>query len=518
MSAAIRGPLDRHIDSSVSPTDKRAGVSQAHGSGGPNSAFVNVKPYSVFTSTEKWVIVVIVSCAGMFSPLTANIYFPAIPLMVDAFHKSTELINLTITIYMVMQGLSPMLWGTLSDRWGRRPMFIGCMVTLALSCVGLALVPTSAYWLLMLLRCLQAFGSASSIALAGGVIGDIATRAERGGFIGFFAVGPMVGPSIGPIIGGGLAQSLGWRSIFWFLCITSGICAVVMLLILPETLRAIVGDGGVIPPPIYRPLIPVVARKIPRDSERPPHKPFRNPLLLFTYPDVIVLLVFNGTLYSLFYAVTASISTLFEDAYPFLNTTDIGLCFLAIGGGMVIGTVLNGKLLDRDYQVIRHELIRKLEDTKKEATLEDIIKEDKFPIEKARLRSTLVYSTLFVACSIGYGWCIQAKVSLAGPLILQVIIGFTIVSVMNTVQTLLVDLFPSQGSSITACNNLIRCSLGAATVSVVDFIIQAVGAGWTYVILSGWCVAVFPLLCVELRYGPIWRERRRMKLGPVEND
>ena len=61
--------------------------------------------------------------------------------------------------------LAPMFWGTLSDRWGRRPMFISCMVVLALACVGLALIPTNAYWLLMLLRCLQAAGSASTIAL-----------------------------------------------------------------------------------------------------------------------------------------------------------------------------------------------------------------------------------------------------------------------------------------------------------------------------------------------------------------
>lgn len=58
-----------------------------------------------------------------------------------------------------------MIWGTLSDRYGRRPQFIGCMIFLALTCVGLALTPTNAFWLLMLLRCLQAFGSASTIAL-----------------------------------------------------------------------------------------------------------------------------------------------------------------------------------------------------------------------------------------------------------------------------------------------------------------------------------------------------------------
>ena len=58
-----------------------------------------------------------------------------------------------------------MFWGTLSDRWGRRPIMIACLVTLSLSCVGLALVPTSAYWLLMLLRCIQATGSASTVAV-----------------------------------------------------------------------------------------------------------------------------------------------------------------------------------------------------------------------------------------------------------------------------------------------------------------------------------------------------------------
>jgi Na+/melibiose symporter-like transporter len=59
----------------------------------------------------------------------------------------------------------PMIWGTISDYWGRRPIMLACLTTLALSCVGLALVPTSSYWLLMLMRGLQAAGSASTVAL-----------------------------------------------------------------------------------------------------------------------------------------------------------------------------------------------------------------------------------------------------------------------------------------------------------------------------------------------------------------
>jgi MFS family permease len=101
-----------------------------------------------------------------------------------------------------------MFWGTISDFFGRRPTTAACLLVLSLSCIGLALVPTSAYWLLMLLRGLQAAGSASTIAIGNiylfltlllfsvsvgaGVIGDISSRAERGGFFGLFMLGPVV--------------------------------------------------------------------------------------------------------------------------------------------------------------------------------------------------------------------------------------------------------------------------------------------------------------------------------------
>jgi len=413
---------------------------------------------------------------------------------------------------MVVQGTSPMMWGTISDRWGRRPIIFACLATLSVSCVGLALVSTSAYWLLVLLRCLQATGSASTIALGAGIIADIATPAERGGFFGLYGMGQLLGPCLGPVIGGALAQSLGWRAIFWFLCISSATCGVVLFLFLPETLRAIVGDGSIPAGWIYSPPISVIGRhRIMRKFDEPPErKPFTNPLLMFTYPDIFVTLIFNGTTYAVMYGVTASLSVIFSDVYPHLTEAELGLCFLPMGGGMIAGTWISGKLADSYYRKIRDDIIRQARSSSESyIDINALEKGPTFPIEKARLRILPLITFVYTTSIIGYGWALESGLTIAVPLILEIFIGMAAIIVLNSIQTLLVDLIPNQGSSITACNNIVRCSLGAGIVSVMNPVLVALGKGWTYTLLDGLCVLVSPLLYAETRWGPMWREQRR---------
>ncbi|KIJ29364.1 hypothetical protein M422DRAFT_188640, partial [Sphaerobolus stellatus SS14] len=88
------------------------------------------------------------------------------------------------------------------------------------------------------------------------------------------------------------------------------------------------------------------------------------------------------------------------------------------------------------------------------------------------------------------------------------LVGMMTSNIMNTAQTLLIDLFPKQGSSISAANNLVRCSLGAVMVSVIDFILKALKPGWTYTLLGGICIAFLPLNWVLVKFGPRWRMNR----------
>ncbi|KAI6136303.1 MFS general substrate transporter [Pisolithus sp. B1] len=484
-----------HQESTPSPVSDKHDIERTLPS--PLSDGPPERPYSIYTPAERWFIVVTASVAALFSPLAAMTYMPAIPVIATDFHKSVELINLTVTVYMVFQGVSPVFWGTLADYVGRRPIFLSCMLVLTVSCIALASTPTSDYWLLLLLRCVQAAGSASTVALGAGVIGDIATRAERGSFFGLFSVGPLFGPTFGPVIGGVLTQTLGWRWIFWFLAIAAALCFIVLLAFLPETLRRLVGDGSVLPSRFHRPLVPLVGRgRQGNTTERPPRVSFVNPLLL---------LLFNAVQNAVFYAIIATISTIFQSTYPYLNETEIGLCFLASGFGTITGGLVIGKIMDRNYRLLKEKLVREHGiATSRPESHEAITHEENFPIEKARLKTIPIQLLIGVACCAGYGWCLHQKVNIAVPLVLQ----FALIAILNTTQTLLVDLLPAQSSSVTACNNLVRCTFGAVCVSVIDLMLNDVGVGWTYTILALISLSTSPMIWLIIWLGPRSRAKR----------
>lgn len=193
----------------------------------------------------KLFIVFMVAWGGFFSPLSANIFYPALNTLSSELHVSVELINLTLTTYSIFQGLAPTIFGDLADMAGRRPAYIIGFVIYIGACIGIAL--QDSYAALMVLRCLQSSGSSGMIALANGVVADVATVAERGTWMGW-ATGPMmIGPAAGPVIGGLLAQFLGWRAIFWFLVIMAGVYLIIFTITCPETGRNVVGNGSIPP-------------------------------------------------------------------------------------------------------------------------------------------------------------------------------------------------------------------------------------------------------------------------------
>jgi len=153
----------------------------------------------------------------------------------------------------VFQGVAPTITGGISDRTGRRPAYLLSFTVFIAANIGLALQTN--YVALLILRCLQSCGSSGTVALSSATVSDVATRQQRGSYIGLAALGISVGPALRPLIGGLLNHFLGWRSIFWFLTIYGGVMLLVYLLVIPETCRNIVGNGSLPPQRWNRPMI-----------------------------------------------------------------------------------------------------------------------------------------------------------------------------------------------------------------------------------------------------------------------
>jgi len=236
----------------------------------------------------------------------------------------------------------------------------------------------------------------------------------------------------------------------------------------------------------------------------------KNPFVILKNLDITLIFFFNGFVSAVYYAVTATISTLFAEAYPFLSETQVGLCFLSIGSGMFAASFSSGRILDWEFRRIGKEVEKKRMEGEKQGA--EKLKTGKYdadyPIEKARLRLIPLFMVLFIGSNLGYGWCIQRQVHISGPLILQFIVGYTAIIVLNAAATYVIDLLPAQSSSVSACNNLFRGTLGAILVSVIDLIANALRPGWTFVLLGCICAALTPLVYVVMRIGPHWRNRR----------
>jgi multidrug resistance protein len=436
------------------------------------------EPYTIFTTPQKALIITIVSLAATLSGFASNIYFPALPQVANDLSVSSKLVNLTVTLYLIFQGLSPTIWGALADTRGRRVTYCSTLIIFLGACIGLA--ETRSYAQLLILRCVQSTGSASTIALGSGVIGDVTKKEERGSYMGLFQGGLLMPVAIGPVIGGVLAQNLGWRSVFWFLTIYGGFCLLLIIITLPETLRSMVGNGSIFPPRYARSVLSVYKTRslhreaTPRSSSEetkvtPKQIDFLGPLRILFGVKTFCAILFVAIHYAIWQMILTALSSLVSKMYG-LNEIKIGLIFLANGAGSMTGTVLVGRFLDYEY---------------KKALAKHSGDAELLSPEGTRLRTIWIWSVVEAASVLAFGWTVDQHVHISIPIIAFFFLGWAAISLQSMVATYLVDVHHTRSASASASLNLVRCLLGAAGTAVIGPLLDAIHAGWTFTLLAG---------------------------------
>lgn len=147
-----------------------------------------------------------------FPQISESIFTPVLPKISTDFQVSAASAQLTMSIYFVAFALGVLIWGQLSDRFGRRPTMLMGIVCYLIGDVGLLLSPT--FHILLAMRFIQAFGAS-----VGSVVTQTIMRESFSGLTGakvFSKVGAAMAlsPALGPLIGGIVQTYFGYRSVF----------------------------------------------------------------------------------------------------------------------------------------------------------------------------------------------------------------------------------------------------------------------------------------------------------------
>ena len=168
-----------------------------------------------------------------FPPLATDMYLPAIPLLQQQWHQPLAVVNLTLVGFFVSYCLFLLIYGPVSDRFGRKPPLVGgisLFIVASLLCALAGNVTT-----LIVARILQAAGAAAAATLCLAMTKDLYASTERVRILAWMGVIMPLAPAIAPIFGSWLLLWFSWHWIFVSQAVVATI-ALIGVLMIEETL------------------------------------------------------------------------------------------------------------------------------------------------------------------------------------------------------------------------------------------------------------------------------------------
>jgi MFS transporter, DHA1 family, multidrug resistance protein len=180
-------------------------------------------------------IVLILSMLLGIQPVTTDLYLPALPALTEGFGASMSQAQLTLSALLLAFGSSQLIWGPLSDRFGRRPILLWGLAAYTLASVGSTLAPSMA--LLIVWRVMQGAAMGAVVMCARAIVRDLYHPAEGARIMSKGLSGLGMLACVSAPLGGLLSQLYGWRASL--LAVTLfGVCTLVLTTLrFKETLR-----------------------------------------------------------------------------------------------------------------------------------------------------------------------------------------------------------------------------------------------------------------------------------------
>ncbi|HTR85960.1 MAG TPA: Bcr/CflA family multidrug efflux MFS transporter [Reyranella sp.] len=180
-------------------------------------------------------LLVLLALLSAFTPLSIDMYLPALPTIVRDLDSTAGDIQLTLSAFMLAFGFGQIFYGPAGDRFGRRPVILSGIVVYIVTTIGCVYAADGAH--LILLRFLQGLAACGSVVLARTMVRDLAEREQAARAMSLIMACSSAAPMLAPLIGSQVLLLWGWRAIFWVLAGVGVIGLVFASLRLPETLK-----------------------------------------------------------------------------------------------------------------------------------------------------------------------------------------------------------------------------------------------------------------------------------------
>ena len=164
-----------------------------------------------------------------------HIFVPALPYAAEGLRASAAQMQLTVSLYIAGLAVGQLVYGPLSDQFGRRPVLMAGLALYTLAGAAASLC-TGAHGLIAA-RLFQALGGCAGLVLGRTIVRDTTSFEESARRLALMNLMVTIGPGVAPIVGAALAESLGWRAIFYVLTALGLANLLLAWKLLPETGR-----------------------------------------------------------------------------------------------------------------------------------------------------------------------------------------------------------------------------------------------------------------------------------------
>ncbi|KUL82308.1 hypothetical protein ZTR_09726 [Talaromyces verruculosus] len=482
----IEGQARSQEDASQLGTNGNANLIEWDGPDDPE----NPQNFSVW---KKWIITLSLSTMTVWVTFATSVFSTATVATAEEFHIGSEIMLFSTTLPMCGFAVGPLVWGPLSELYGRRlPIFLGYTL-FAIFQIPVALAQN--VQTVLIARFFVGFFGCSALAVSGGAMADYWGPVDRGVAVATFASATFGGPVLGPILGGFITQSrLGWRWTAWITLIASALFGSICFIIVPETYH-----------PILLQRRAAGLRKSTQNwaihsrlDEAPPSMQeigskyiFRPLRMLFLEPILTCITIYLSFIYAILYLFFEAYPISFGEIRGWKNQGVAALPFL----GILVGVLCGAALI---IYITKTSFARNLKARGK-------------VVPEERLVPMMIASILLPIGLFWFGWTSHPSTSWVLQALAGIPMGAGILVIFMQGLNYIIDVYMMFANSALAANTLARSLLAGGFPLFATQMYHKLGVDWASSLLAFLTVGMVPIPFMLYRYGSKLRDMSRFR-------